>query len=216
MAEVDQLLGRIDAELSAMKQRVEGHREKHKQEYEGRKQRLDLFAKTCERLRKVWTPPLEALAKKFGKQATMAPSVTPSLREVTFKFDSQLARIELRFSATADTDVRKLVLEYDLMIRPILMEFTRHAQAEFPLEIIDESAVAKWIEDRIVDFVRTYVSLHENEYYLKDLMVEDPIAHVRFPKFAAGATADTNGTTVYFIGEETRQEYLKQKEAAHK
>ena len=140
----------------------------------------------------------------------MTPSVTPALREVTFKFDSQLARVELRFSAATDPDVRKLVLDYDLMIRPILMDFTRHANADFPLEKIDDAAVVKWIEDRIVDFVRTYVALHENEYYLKDFMVEDPIAHVRFPKFAAGATIEANGKTVYFIGEETRQAYEQQ------
>ena len=60
MADIDQLLGRIDAEFSAMKQRVETHREKFVEEFQGRKQRLDLFAKVCERLRKVWTPPLEA------------------------------------------------------------------------------------------------------------------------------------------------------------
>ncbi len=79
----------------------------------------------------------------------------------------------------------------------------------FRLRNIDDAAVAKWIDDRIVDFVRTYVSLHENEYYLKDFMVEDPVAHVRFPKFAAGTTLESNGKTVYFIGEETRREFEK-------
>ncbi len=215
MANIDQLLGRIDEEFAAMKQRVEEHREKYVQDYQGRKQRFELFGKVCERLRNVWTPPLEALAKKFGKQATMAPSLTPTLREVTFKFDSQLAHIELQFSATTDTDVRKLVLNYDVTILPILMEFTRHAQVDFPLDKIDEAAVGKWIDDRILDFVRTYVGLNENEYYLKDFMVEDPIAHVRFPKFAAGATLESNGKTLYFIGEETRQEFEKQKRGAN-
>jgi YHS domain-containing protein len=207
MANIDQLLGRIDAEFSAMKNRVEQKREEFVEQYKGRQQRLESFAKACERLRNVWTPQLEALAAKFGKKAMLSPTVTPSLREATFKFDSQLARIELRFSATTDTEVSKLVLNYDLMIRPILMEYPPHAQAEFPLDKIDEAAVGKWIDDRIVDFVRTYVSLHENEYYLKDFMVEDPVAHVRFPKFAAGAKLESNGKTVYFIGEETRQEY---------
>lgn len=211
MANIDELLGRIDAEFSAMKARVEEHRDKYVQEYKGRQQRMELFAQTCERLRNVWKPQLEALAAKFGKQATVSPSVTPSLREATFKFESQLARVELRFSAATDADVQKLVLNYDLMIRPILMEFTPHVQAEFPLEKVDEAAVGKWIEDRIIDFVRTYVSLHENQYYLKDFMVEDPVAHVRFPKFAAGATSESNGRTVYFIGEETRREFERQK-----
>ena len=96
------------------------------------------------------------------------------------------------------------------------MQFTPHAQGEFPLENIDEAAVAKWIDDRIVDFVRTYVALNENEYYLKDFMVEDPIAHVRFPKFAAGASVQLREKTLYFIGEETRNEYERLGEEAGK
>jgi YHS domain-containing protein len=41
-------------------------------------------------------------------------------------------------------------------------------------------------------------------------MVEDPVAGVRFPKFAAGATLEWQGRTLYFIGEETRREFEKQ------
>jgi YHS domain-containing protein len=62
-----------------------------------------------------------------------------------------------------------------------------------------------------VAFVKTYLSLMENDYYLKDLMVEDPVAGVRFPKFAAGATLEWQGQTYYFVGEETRHEFEKQK-----
>ena len=58
---------------------------------------------------------------------------------------------------------------------------------------IDDEKIAKWIDDRLVQFVQTYLSLHENQYYLKEHMVEDPVAHVRFPKFAAGATLESGG-----------------------
>ena len=59
-------------------------------------------------------------------------------------------------------------------------------------------------------FLLPYLSLHENEDYLKDHMVEDPVAGARFPKFAAGATLEWQGRTLYFIGEETRREFEKQ------
>jgi YHS domain-containing protein len=51
----------------------------------------------------------------------------------------------------------------------------------------------------------------ESEIYLKDQMVEDPIAHVHFPKIAAATTLDWGGQKYYFIGEETRREFEKQK-----
>ena len=56
--------------------------------------------------------------------------------------------------------------------------------------------------------------MQQNEYYLKDHMVEDPIAGVKFPKFAAAATLERGGKTYYFIGEKTRGEFEKQGETA--
>jgi hypothetical protein len=81
---------------------------------------------------------------------------------------------------------------------------------------VNQEAVAKWIEDRIVEFVRTYFSLGENDIYLKGYMVEDPIAHVRFPKMAAATTLDWKGQKLYFIGDETRREFAKQNSIAIK
>jgi YHS domain-containing protein len=109
--------------------------------------------------------------------------------------------------------VRHLVLDYDLHIIPILMKFEPHARIEFPLESVDSQAVAKWLDDRILDFVRTYLSLHENEYYLKPQMVTDPIAGIEFPQSAAGATLERDGKAYYFISEETRGEFEKRQGA---
>jgi YHS domain-containing protein len=90
------------------------------------------------------------------------------------------------------------------------MQFKPHAEVEFPLNAVDTEAAAKWIDDRIVDFVQTYFAMGENEIYLKDQMVEDPIAHVTFPKLAAATTLEWQGRTFYFIGEETRREFAEQ------
>ena len=131
-------------------------------------------------------------------------------REATFTFQSRLAHVRLKFSATTDRDIEKLILSYDLEIIPILMRFKSHDEVEFPLDAVDKKAVAKWIDDRIVDFVQSYFAMGENEIYLKDQMVEDPIAKVRFPKVAAATTLDWQGQTFYFIGDETRREFEKQ------
>ncbi len=58
--------------------------------------------------------------------------------------------------------------------------------------------------------MQTYFSMGENEIYLKDQMVEDPIAHVRFPRVAAATALEWQGQKFYFIGEETRREFEKQ------
>ena len=152
---------------------------------------------------------MEALAKRFGERVEVTPEIGGELRQATFKFDSNLAHIDLRFRASTDQEVRKLVLDYELQILPILMKFEPHVQAEFPLEAVDPAAVAQWFDDRIVDFVRTYLSLHQNEFYLKDHMVVDPVAGVRFPRFAAASVLEWQGKKYYFIGEQTRREFEK-------
>jgi YHS domain-containing protein len=44
-------------------------------------------------------------------------------------------------------------------------------------------------------------------------MVEDPVAKIQFPKFAAGATLARDGKTLYFIDEQTREEFVKSESA---
>ncbi|HTI51436.1 MAG TPA: hypothetical protein VL475_10810 [Planctomycetaceae bacterium] len=209
MADINSLLQRIDAEFAAGRQKIRDFQAEQLEAYEGRERRLALFEQTCEKLREVWRPRLEALAQKFGEQVNVTPQIHRDRREATFEFESNLAQIVLRFTVSTDQEVRKLVLDYRLEILPILMKFEPHKQAEFPLEAVDVDAVGRWFDDRLVDFVRTYLSLHQNEYYLKDHMVSDPIAGVRFPKFAAASTLEWQGQKYYFIGEKTRSEFQK-------
>jgi YHS domain-containing protein len=157
---------------------------------------------------------LEALARVFGQRVDVQPHVEPGRRSGTFEFKSELAQIKLTFSVSPDADVRKLVFSYDLHILPILMKFDSHQEIEFPLGAVDEAALAKWLDDRIVSFVATYLSLHENEYYLKGHMVEDPIAKISFPKYAAGATLEVAGRTYYFVDETTQKQFQQQQVAA--
>ena len=211
MPDVSTLLNRIDAEFSALDAKVKRAQEEKQHEHQDRQQRLATFEKELATLPEVWKPRLEALVQRFGDRAKGTPIVESSSRSVMLDFQSELAKIKLRMSAATDTDVRNLILNYDLEILPTLMQFDSHAQASWPLGALDRQAVADWVDDRIVSFVKTYLSLHENEYYLKEHMVKDPVAGVRFPKFAAAATAEWGGKTYYFIGEDTRREF----EASH-
>jgi len=94
------------------------------------------------------------------------------------------------------------------------MKFKSHDEVEFSLGAVDKDAVARWMEDRIVDFVQTYFALGDNDFYLKDQMVEDPVALVRFPKLAAAATLDWHGNIFYFVSEETRRQFAERNKIA--
>lgn len=209
MTTAPELTERIDAEFSAAEGRFNQFRAQQVQEYQNRQERLVRFERTLDELRKVWEPRLGALAKRFGDRVDVQPTIEPGRRSATFEFRTGLASVRLRLSAAPDAEVRKLVFTYDVEILPILMKFDSHRELEQPLGAVNNEKLAEWLDDRIVDFVRTYLALHQNHYYLQDHMVEDPVAKVRFPKFAAAATLEQDGKTLYFIDELTLREFQK-------
>lgn len=209
MPNVEELLSRIDKEFAAVEERIKANQSQQLDAYRGRQERLAQFEQVLGRLPEVWKPRLEAFAKRFGDRVKVTPSAEPNRRAATYEFQTELAHVTLRLSATTDQDVRNLILNYDLNIMPMLMQYERHAELAVPLGAIDEEKITQWLDDRLVEFVQTYASLHENQYYLKDHLVEDPIARVQFPKFAAGATEEKDGKTYYFISDDTRKEFLR-------
>jgi hypothetical protein len=213
MPKVEELLSRIDKEFAAVEDRIKKDQSQQVDAYSRRQERLAKFEQTLNRLREVWRPRLEAFAKRFGDRVKVTPSTEPTKRAATFEFKTDLAHVQLRLSATTDQEVEQVILNYDLQIMPILMKYERNAELTVPLDDVDEEIIAQWIDDRLVQFVQTYLSLHENQYYLKAHMVEDPIARVRFPKFAAGAKLESGGKTIYFIGDETLRVFQEQQAA---
>lgn len=213
MTEIDSLIQRIDKEFNSAQEKLKAFQAEKAQEHVERQQRFDKFGGILSGLVEVWRPRLDALRTKFGDRANVEPTITPGRRSAAFQFKTDLARVDLRLTAYTDADVRNVIFSYDLDILPILMKYESHAEIKFPLDAVDRVALANWLDDRIVDFVRTYVSLHENQYYLKGHMVEDPIAKIQFPKYAAGATLEHQGKTLYFVDERTRDEFVKGKGA---
>jgi hypothetical protein len=216
MANFTSLTDRIEAEFAAATKNVAEVQSQRIQEFEQRKERLETFEKTLDDLREIWRPRLEALAKRFAERVKVTPNVSAGSRVASFQFQSELARIELRFSVVTDEDARNAIFQSDLNILPIYIKFDSHNELRFPLQNIDREALAHWLDDRIISFVRTYLELNQNHYYLKDHLVEDPVAKVRFPKYAAGAKLDWKGKTVYFLGDETRRQFEEQQGAAAK
>jgi len=202
-----ELTKRIDAEFSAAEERWNQLRSIQLEAYRTRAERLEHFERTVDALRELWEPRLQALAKRFGKNMDVHITEELGRRVASLEFGSNVAHITVRFAASPHADVTKLVVTYDVEILPVLMKFDAHKELELPLDAIDNTQLAEWIDDRIVSFVHTYLAVHENEYYLKEQMVEDPIAKVRFPKFAAAAKVEQNGKTFYFIDESTLREF---------
>src|SRR5215471_18308085 len=123
MAELQSLIDRMDQEFSSGEDKIKKFQQEQVDAYKERQKRLQALGQVFQKLREVWKPRLEVLQSKFGDKVKVKPSFVPSLREAQFEFQSKLAAISLKFSATTDADVKKLILTYDLRIVPALMNF---------------------------------------------------------------------------------------------
>lgn len=208
MRELDDFNTRLDTEFALLPTAIEQRRSEIDHEYHGRQQRfVDAFMPAIAKLREIWDPRSDALLSRFKDIVHIEED--DDFTKVTFSFDSSLAQVTLRFSFRHDSDVRNMILDYDLEILPILMKFDSNSTLELPLAAFDEQAATTWLEDRLVSFVHSFVELNKNQHYLNEQMVEDPVARVRLPKMVARETLDCEGRTYYFISAQTRDEFKK-------
>lgn len=101
-----------------------------------------------------------------------------------------------------------LTARYDLSIFPVLMEFNRNSEETFPLDC-DEVVLVGWVEDRILEFIDTYLRLETHPFYQKDNTVLDIICGMRIPSIAATSTVERHGRTFYFCSEHCKDAFIK-------
>lgn len=168
-----ELATRSDAAFASMEARRSYYQDVEARQSEEWKQRLAMLAMEFDTLRDNFKPRLDLLIEKFRGKITVTPKLTQSTREVLLELHSKVARIRLRFHGATDHDIRTLVLNYDLEIVPILMQFDSHSTLEMPLDAIDYNAVVRWADERIMSFVQIYTALHENPYNLPEQRMEE-------------------------------------------
>jgi YHS domain-containing protein len=211
MSDVKDLVARIEGAFSSVKEKTKELQQKELKLYQERQKLYQEYEKVQARVVEIAKPRLEALAKRAGDRVAVTPSVSESRRTARFEFRSPKAYITLTFSVAPDREIKNAVVDYDLQIVPVLWKFDSHSEFSAPIAAFDAPALTKWLDDRIVGFAELYVHIHEGELLDKAEYVEDPVAKVKFPKFAAGATLEHGGQTHYFIDGTTKKEFAKQK-----
>jgi YHS domain-containing protein len=211
MSDVSELMQRIDGAIASATEKAKQQQQALLHDLAERQKRLAAYEKDRAKVREIAKPRLEAFAKRFGDRVKVTPRVTETTNSATFDFKSPEAVIALTFSVAPDPNVQNFVVQYDLKLVPVLMKYQSHAEVTFPIGALNTAALEKWLDDQIIAFVELYIQIHEGEIYKRAEYVEDPIANVKFPKFAAAGSLDHGGKTYYFIDERTRGEFAKQK-----
>lgn len=132
-------------------------------------------------------------------------------RSITIDVKTELASVvKLAFKLTHDSDVKHILLDYSLDIIPVFFKFNPHKRLDMLLEAYDENSVSKWLDDCLVEFANAYLELHSTKQYQERILVSDPVAGISFPKYFAATSLEHQGSTLYFISEESKRDFMKQ------
>jgi YHS domain-containing protein len=207
------LATRLDAVIEEARGRVKSFQAEAETSRREIRERFEKFLPIADRIVALAREKLEPLRERLQFDVIPSQYQTERLysRSVTLDVKSELAGvIKLRFGLSHDSDVRHIMLDYNLEIIPVFFRFNPHDRLDMPLEAYDEAAVGRWFDDRLVEFANTYLEMHLMRQYQGRVMVSDPVAGISFPKYFAAATLDHDGTTDYFISDETRREFAQQ------
>jgi len=211
--EKSDLSSRLGAVVEEARGRVKAFQTEAEATRQEVRRRFETFLPIAERIVAMAREKLERLREliEFDVIPALVQTERFYSRSVTLDVKSELAGVvKLAFRLTHDSDVRNILLDYNLEIVPVFFRFNPHARLEMPLEAYDEAAVAKWLDDRIVEFANAYLELHSTKQYQERVMVSDPVAGISFPRYFAAGTLDRDGTTYHFISDESRREFAKQ------
>jgi YHS domain-containing protein len=160
---------------------------------------------------------LLAFLERFEDVANAQPSVREHTRAIHLTFAATVAKVALTFEVFPGPDVSHVRLECTQQIIPAVIRYDEQSVLELPLDGVQDDALVQWFDERVLAFVKTYLALVRQDdalrEHLKDKLVEDPVARIRFPKYLAASTLERDGKTYYFVDEDTRREFEKQPDA---
>ena len=214
MTDINTLISRIDQELAADVKDQKAAWEAIAAASRERGPRLQRYEAVAKHIIELLKPRLAAFIERFKAVVKAEPSVREHTRALNLTFAATVAKVTLLFEVYPDSEVNNVHLECTQEIIPVVVRYDKQSVLEFPLDGVRDDAVVQWFDERIIAFVKAYLALVRQDAalreHLKDQLVEDPVAKIRFPRYLAASTLERDGRTYYFVDEETRREFEKQ------
>jgi YHS domain-containing protein len=220
MTSVHTFLDRIDQEVAAEVGRQKSAWAALMLASRERQVRLQHYEAEAAHIIELLKPRLEAFVERFRVVVKAEPMLRQHTHMVTLTFAATVAKASLHFEVFPDADVNGVRLECTQEIIPTVVPHDKPSVLEFPLGGVQDDSVVEWFDNRILTFVKAYIGLVRQDAVLrerlKEELVEDPVAKIRFPKHLASSAMERDGQTYYFVDEDTRREFEKEPAAQSK
>lgn len=203
---------RIDSLLAQADAQRDTHQDHIRQRMEEDARHADQFNRIASRLLSgVIRPRMEALAGRFDNATLLNPTDTSgALCTCAFGHTPRFpASTRLSLSVSPGERMERVSIVYRLQILPVFIRFKDMDQIDFSADAIDEANAAKWVEDRLTEFVETYLQLETAKHYQSENMETDPVCGMPVNRNWAAATAEYGGKSYYFCIDECRRRFAE-------
>lgn len=209
--------------MESLSNKIQQRLEQHSRQLTEQQQQLDvemktaldnqeLFATEANRiLTAIVTPKVEELARHF-ENATLAAH-EPRREHGCFCFFAHSLRfpatVSLSFTMAPGETQNVLKVIYNLEILPVFMAYRRNDTLQATFD--DDERITAWVEDRILEFLDTYLKIETHPLYQKDNLVLDPVCGMRIPMNSAPSMIELDSQTIYFCSDHCKETFLKEK-----
>jgi YHS domain-containing protein len=115
------------------------------------------------------------------------------------------ARLEI--SVGHSETIEQVQLRYELELMPTFTRYDSHDRFVMPLDAVDEDVAAHWVEQKLLEFLSTYLTVDRGRDDFEDESVTDPVCGMRIRRTAAAASSDHKGHPYFFCSTACRARF---------
>jgi len=114
---------------------------------------------------------------------------------------------KVEFAIEHDESVERMFVRYEGCLMPVFVRFQPHDKLTVRLSEMKAQQIAGWVEERIIEFLETYLHHDRGQDDLEEDILTDPVCGMRLQRSDVRAQADYRGHPYFFCSTECREKF---------
>jgi YHS domain-containing protein len=184
--------------------------EKYMADYGGRRQRFEELSQNLNI--NIIRPRLEIVAS-FFVNANVQQEEPPNRSSCWLEYcDRYPATVQVEFVIEHDVRFERLIVRTRTHVMPVFVRFSEQDNLPSLLDHVNEDQVADWVEERLLEFLDTYLRIECGGEEFEEQLAIDPICGMRIRRSAAAASDSFRGHPYYFCSVDCHHKFQQDPE----
>lgn len=177
-------------------------------DYRLRRQRFQELAQRLNRT--IINPRLETIASYFANSSMHQVPPTENRSSCWFEFCERFPAVtQIEFTVEHDVAFKNLIIYTQTRMMPAFLRFNEQDKLSLPLDSVHDRQVADWVEERLFEFLDTYLRIDGGGEPLGEDLVTDPVCGMRIIRSTAATREFYDGRPYFFCCYECSAKFLE-------